>query len=117
MDELIRYIKKILMLAILTPLKLLPTKNNRVIMDNCLAHNYSDNIKPIAERLIKEYPGRYEIFICVKDEKKFDYLKKKNIIPLRFHSLKYYIIAMTSAFYVTNSGGYSYLPLKKKNLI
>lgn len=117
MDELIRYIKKLVMLVVLSPLKVLPTKKTRVIMDNCLAHNYADNIKPIGEYLIKEYPDLFEIFVSVLDEKKYDYLKEKGIKPVRFHSFKYYVIAMTSAFFITNSGGYSYLPLKKNQTV
>lgn len=113
MDEIIRYIKKMAMLVVLTPLKMLPVKRNRIIMDNCLAHNYADNIKPIAEFLIENYRGMFEIFIAVDNEAKYAYLKEKNLKPIKFHSLKYYKIAMTSACFVTNSGGYSYLPLRK----
>ena len=101
------------MLVVLTPLKLLPVKNNQIIMDNCLAHNYADNIKPIAEFLIKNYQGKFDIYIAVDNEEKYAYLKEKGLKPIKFHSFKYYKIAMTSAFFVTNSGGYSYLPLKK----
>lgn len=117
MDELVRYTKKIAMLIVLTPLRLLKTKNNKIIMDNCLSHNYSDNIKPIAEHLISFYPGRFEIYISVDDESKYSFLREKGITPIRFHSLKYYVTAMTAAFFVTNSGGYSYLPLKKSQYV
>lgn len=113
MDEIIRYIKKMTMLVVLTPLKLLPVKKNQIIMDNCLAHNYADNIKPIAEFLIKNYQGKFDIYIAVDNEEKYAYLKEKGLKPIKFHSFKYYKIAMTSVFFVTNSGGYSYLPLKK----
>ena len=102
------------MLIALSPLKLCQTKKNRVIMDNCLAHNYSDNIKPIAEYLIRHYPQKFDIYVSVLDESAFSFLKEKGIKTVKFHSLKFYYIAMTSAFYITNSGGYSYLPLKKK---
>lgn len=113
MAELIRYIKKILMLVILAPLRILRVKKNRVIMDNCLAHNYADNIKPIAEKLINDYAGKFEIYVSVKNVDDYSFLLEKNITPVKFHSFKYYVTAMTSAFFITNSGGYSYLPLKK----
>lgn len=105
------------MLVILSPLKFCRTKKNRVIMDNCLAHNYSDNIKPIAEYLIRHYPKKFDIYVSVLDESAFSFLKEKGIKTVRFHSLKFYYIAMTSAFYVTNSGGYSYLPLKRNQYV
>ena len=117
MIELIRYLEKIAMLTVLTPLKLMPTKKNRVIMDNSLSHNYADNIKPIGEYLTKNYPGKFDIYLCVNDESKFEYLKEKGITPIRFHSFKYYKTAMSSAFYISNSGGYSYLPLKKNQYV
>lgn len=117
MDEFIRYLKKIATLIVLSPLRLLSVKNNRIIMDNCLAHNYADNIKPIAEYLTQNYPGKFEIFVCVSDVSKYESLKEKGICPIKFHSFQYYITAMTSAFFVTNSGGYSYLPLKKNQFV
>lgn len=117
MDELIRYLKKIAMLAILTPLRLFPVKRDRIIMDDCLAHNYADNIKPIAEYLLKYYPGKFEIIISVSDEDEFSYLKGKGLNTVRFHSICYYYMAMTSAFFITNSGGYSYLPLRKNQYV
>ncbi len=117
MDELIRYLKKISMLLLLSPLKIMKVKKNRAILDNCLAHNYADNIKPIAEYLNKWYPGHFEIYVAVNDIEKYRYLKKKKIIPIKFHSFAYYTVAMSSAFFITNSGGYSYLPLKKNQFV
>lgn len=113
MDELVRYLKKIAMLIILFPLRVFRVKKNRIILDNCLAHNYADNVKPIAEYLTCNYPEKFEIFLAVTDEKEYGYLLQKGITPIKFHSFKYYMIAMTSAYFITNSGGYSYLPLKK----
>ncbi len=117
MDEIIRYAKKISMLVVLYPLKLLKTKPNRVLLDNCLAHNYSDNIKPIAEWLVKRFPGQFEVFVAVNNEEKYSFLRDKGITPIKFHSIKYYIIAMSAAFFITNSGGYSYLPLKNNQFV
>lgn len=77
MAELIRYIKKILMLVILAPLRILRVKKNRVIMDNCLAHNYADNIKPIAEKLINDYAGKFEIYVSVKNVDDYSFLLEK----------------------------------------
>lgn len=117
MDELIRYLKKIGMLVVLYPLKLLPIQNNRVILDNCLAHNYADNVKPISEYLRTKFPGKFDIYVSVNNVEEYAYLKDRGVTPIRFHSLKYYVIAMTSAFFITNSGGYSYLPLKKRQYV
>ena len=108
-----RYYSKIGMLAALSPLRMQKIHRNRVILNNCLAHNYADNIKPIADLLAKEYPGKFEIYVAVNDPEKFDFLKEKGITPIQIDSFEYYKAAMSSAFYVTNSGGYSFLPLRK----
>lgn len=113
MNEIIRYLKKKIMLCVLFPFRFIKTQKNRLILDNSLAHNYADNIKPIAEYLIRYYPGKFQIYVAVTEPKKYTFLLSKGIIPIRFHSFTYYKIAMSSAFFITNSGGYSYLPLKK----
>lgn len=117
MDELIRYVKKILMLVLLFPLRIIPTKKNRIVMDNCLAHNYADNVKPIAEYLLANYPDKFEIYISVSDVSSFLYLKDRGLYPIKYHSFKYYCIALSAAFFITNSGGYSYLPLKRNQYV
>lgn len=113
MNERMRYISKLGMLTALYPLRLQKIFRNRVILNNCLAHNYADNIKPIAEYLAREYPGKFEIYVAVSDPAHFEHLKEKGITPIKIDSLTYYKVAMSSAFYVTNSGGYSFLPLRK----
>ena len=101
------------MLIALFPLRLLKTKSNQILLDNCLAHNYADNIKPIAEELLTEGKGSYSIYISVLDVSKYNHLLIRGLKLVKYHSFRYYLVAMTSGFFITNSGGYSYLPLKK----
>ena len=115
--ELMRYVQKRLMLIVLYPLRLLPIKKNRIILDNNLAHNFSDNAKYIILYLIKHYTNKYEIILSVTDEKKYVKLRKIGVKPVKYHSVMHYIYAMTSSVFVTNSGGYSYLPLKKNQVV
>ncbi len=115
MKEIIRYLSKLLMLMMLFPLKALKTRPNQILLDNCLAHNYADNIKPIAEELALR--GEYIIYVSVLNEDSFSFLYEKGIRPVKFRSIKYYFVAMTSGFFITNSGGYSYLPLKKNQKV
>lgn len=117
MHEFFRYVEKLGMLLILSPLKILRIRKNRVILDNSLAHNYADNVKPIAEYLSSKYPGVFEIYIAVSDIGRYKFFLEKGIIPITFHSFEYYKIAMTSKIFITNSGGYSYLPLKKEQVV
>lgn len=62
MKALIRYVKKITMRVILTPLRLLPVKKNKIILINDLAYNFSDNQKYIAEYLQQKYNGKFQVF-------------------------------------------------------
>jgi len=117
MYELIRFAKKIMMLIVLFPLRVLPVKRNRIILDNCLAHNYADNIKPISEYLLSNYPSKFEIYISVSDTSKYSFLLAKGLFTVKYHSFKFYRIAMTATFFITNSGGYSYLPLRKNQYV
>lgn len=117
MDELLRILKKKGMLIALCPFTLLKTQPNRILLENSLSHKYADNIKPIAEFLLNEYPEKFEIFVSVLDEEQNKHLIKKGLKIVKFRSFEYYKVAMTSAFFITNSGGYSYLPLKRDQFV
>lgn len=117
MKEVIRCIKKYLMLCLLFPLKLLRTKERQILFENSLSHGYSDNIKPIAEYLLNHYHGEFRIILSVEEPAKYQSLNSMGVETVKFHSIRYYYIAMTSGFFVTNSGGYSYLPLKKDQIV
>lgn len=117
MDEFVRYIKKSLMRFFLAPMKLLPLKKNRVLLVNNLSLNYSDNLKYIALYLLRNYAGQFELFFAVKDPSRFTGPAESGLRPVRFNSLRYFYIGMTSRVLVTNSGGFSYLPLRKSQYV
>lgn len=116
LDALKRYSKKIILKTLLSVFRLFPVKNNRVFLVNDLAYNYSDNPKSIAEYLLQEYNG-FEIIFAVKDPTKYSDFDKKCILFVKFNSMSYFYYAMTSAVFLTNSGGFSYLPLRKKQYV
>ena len=101
----------------LLPLCMFPVKRNRVVLNNGLSHNYSDNPKAVAECLLREYPGRFEIIYAVDKPERYRFLEERGIHPVRFHSPEYFYYAVTAAVYLTNNGGYSYLPRRKKQLV
>ena len=113
MDELKRYVKKLVIRTLLTPLRLLPVKKNRVFLINDLSHKYAGNPKYIAEQLAIDYPGQLEIVVSVKRPEDYDDLRQRGFQVVKFNSWQYFAKAMTSKVFVTNSGGYSYLPLRK----
>ena len=117
MKEFSRYIKKVILRIGLLPFKLLAVKKNRIIMINDIAYNYSDSIKCISELLNQKYTGKFDIVISVKRGVDIDFLKKKKYKIVYFNSLNYFFKAMTSKIIISNSGGYSYLPLRKNQYV
>ena len=113
MDELKRYAKKLVIRNLLLPLRLLKVKKNRVFIINNLSHKFAGNPKYVAEHLMENYCDRLEIVISVKHPENYDYLRQRGFTVVKFNSLQYFIKAMTSKVFLTNSGGYSYLPMKK----
>ena len=117
MDALLRFSKKIMMKTAMLPLRLFPVKKNRVLLMNALAQNYGDNPKCVAEYLLKHYPGQFQIIIPVKDPAANLCLTEKGLVVVKYNSLKYFYYALTCKIFLTNSGGFSYLPMRKKQYI
>ncbi len=116
MQEFVRYFKKRFMRFVLFPLKLVPIKRNRIFIHNDLSGNYSANPRYVAEYLLKHYPGRFQVIFSVKQPEKYKQLKLR-IKFVRFNSVQYFWYAMTTKVFVSNSGGYSYLPLRKTQYV
>ena len=117
MSGKLRIWEKKTMCALLYPLRLLPLRQNRVLLNNGLSHNYSDSPKAVAEYLTTHYPGKLELFFAVDRKADTALLQKQGIRAVRFRSLRYFLIAMTASVFLTNNGGYSYLPLRKSQLV
>ena len=113
MDAILRFSKKMLMRTAMLPFRLFPIKHNRVVLMNALAQNYGDNPKCVAEYLLEHYPGKLQIIIPVKDPAANAYLTEKGLIVVKYNSLKYFYYALTCQVFLTNSGGFSYLPMSK----
>lgn len=113
MNDLIRYMKKKAMRAILTPLKILRVKKNRVLMINDVSYNYSCNPKAITEYLLQQDKAMFDIVYTVKDLDAQKSLREKGLTITKFNSLRYFVYALTSNIIVTNSGGLSYIPIRK----
>lgn len=117
MDALLHYLKKNIMLVALFPLRVLPVKKNRVMLHNDLANKYSDNPKAVAEYLMAAHPGEFEIVFTIAQPKSYGWLREKGVKTVRFNSWRYFYYAMTAAVFLTNSGGFSYLPLRKRQYV
>lgn len=117
MNDLVRYLKKKMMRMLLTPLKIMPIKKNKVLLINEISYNYAGNPKAIAEYLLKEYKDSVKITYSVDDINKRQYLTNKGLKIVAFNSIQYFYNALTAKVIVTNSGGLSYIPLRKRQYI
>lgn len=117
MNDLVRYLKKKMMRMLLTPLKIMPIKKNKVLLINEISYNYAGNPKAIAEYLLKEYKDSVKIIYSVDDINKRQYLTNKGLKIVAFNSIQYFYNALTAKVIVTNSGGLSYIPLRKRQYI
>ena len=117
MDGFIHYYKKIILRLLLFPLRLFPVIQNRVFMHNDLAYNYSCNPKYVTEYLLKMYPNKFDIIVSTKYPDKYKYLKEKGLRVVAFNSFSYFFYAITSKVFLTNSGGFSYIPMRKSQIV
>ena len=117
MDDLKRYAKKLVIRTLLTPLRLLPVKKNRVFIINNLSHKFAGNPKYVAEYLLENYGGKLEIVLSVKRPEDYKHLRQQGVKLVKFNSWQYFVKAMTCRVFLTNSGGYSYLPMRKKQYV
>ena len=117
MQDLLRYLKKEVTRAILTPLKIFPVKKNRVLMINDISYNYSCNPKVITEYLLQHDKNKFEIVYTVNNLVQHQFLKDKGLKIVRSNSFAYFFYALTSNVIITNSGGISYIPLRKSQYV
>ncbi len=117
-DALRRYARKKLMRLAFFPLRLFPVKRNKVLLVNALSQKYAGNPKSVAEELLKAQPGTYQLYYAVRDPEAYRALSEQTGIRfIRFQSLSYFFHAMTARVLLSNSGGYSYLPMKKSQVV
>lgn len=115
MDDLKRYGKKLILRALLSPFRLFPVRQNRVFLINDLAYNYSDSPKFVCEYLQQHYEGKLDLVFGGRSPQTDGVAK--NVKFVKRNSLQYFYNAMTAKVLLTNSGGFSYLPLRKKQYV
>lgn len=93
-----------------------PIKKNRVILLNECNFKYGDSPACVSEYLIKKYDEILEIIFPLGNMNDRPN-GKKNLIFVKFGSIQYYYYALTAKVFLTNDGGISYLPLRKKQYV
>lgn len=113
--ELVRYLKKRFVRIAVFPLRLFPVRNNRVLLINDMSSSFADNLKYIGLEL-KKRDRDFEVIYSGHALKCVEQLNDLGIIPVELNSIRYFYYGLTSKFVITNSGGISYLPLKRKQI-
>lgn len=94
--------------------RIFPIKSNRVLLINDLSYTYGDNLKYICEYLLNINTLELEIIFPLSKQ---DKTINKRIICVRPKTFKYFYYAVTSKVLITNSGGISYLPVRKQQMV
>ena len=117
MEESLRYGKKIILNAVLMIFRLFRMRGNRIVLLNDLTQKYAGNPKYVAEYLTEHYPNEFEIIYVLQDKTEFAHLEKKGIKTVKYKSILFFYYAMTAAVFLTNCGGISFIPFRKKQYV
>lgn len=90
--------------------KIFPVDKNKIIMSNFYGKGYGDNLKPIAEELLKTHPD-YKIYWSVKNI--YENMPDK-ITKVKIHSFREVYHLSTSKVWIDNNRKFRYA-LKRKN--
>lgn len=115
-NSIVRYISIIILRKIMLILRLFPVKNNRILFQAYSGKRICGSPKCIADKLISDFPGKYEIICGTVDVKK-NFNKFPNYHLVKYNSLSYLYYYVTSAVYVTNMGPHKILQKRKGQLI
>lgn len=90
-----------------------PIKKNRILLLNELSFKYGDNLKYLNEYIKNNLAEAYEVVFPLADRNEAVTQNLRYVRPFSFAYFKY---LLTSSVIITNSGGVSYLPLRKNQL-
>lgn len=102
---------KVIMRFVLHIFYIFPIKENRIVLLNELSFSYGDSMKYINEYLRKKKQNNFEVIFPIKNINKTE---PDNLIIVKPMSIKYFYYLLTGRVIITNSGGISYLPIRKQ---
>lgn len=114
MKEAFRLLLKISFRILLRVFWIFPVEKNKVTFLNDSNFMYSDSPKCIVEYLKSKWPGKVKIVFA---SKKPNDLFVHEIEFVKFESIRYFYHVCTSRVFVTNGGGVSYIPFRKKQTV
>jgi CDP-glycerol glycerophosphotransferase len=113
-NEFSHYFSKVLFKLVLHVFWIFPVHNNRVTLMNELSFTYGDSMKYLDIYIRKNKPGKYEIVYPIKEGRDCPNNGEIVVEPM---TIKYFRHVLSSKVIITNAGGVSYLPLRKKQII
>lgn len=118
MKKFLHYFVKIFFELVLHVFWIFPIRRERITLLNDLGYTYGDNLKYIAEFIIKKELN-YEIVFPLKDPVSFIkfYNNLKIIVTPKYASVSFFYYVLTSSVIITNGGGISFLPIRKKQKV
>ena len=111
--ELIKYLIKRVISAVLHIFWLFPVNRSKVFFVNDHSYTFSDNLKYLALYMLDHY-AEYDLYFSLKNP---DELKGSRIRPVRFLSIQHFYHAATCGVFLTNNGGTAYLPFRRSQLV
>lgn len=117
MKAWIKYFLVILIRNLLKVLYVLPMKNNRIVEYAYDGRQYSCSPKYLTQYLMKHYPGKFNFVWAFNEPEKFSDLEKLGIRLVKFKSLKFLVLSITSGIFIGNGFVPSYIPFRKKQFV
>ena len=114
-NEFVSYIKKIVMKALLHCFWIYPAEKNKITLLNELSFTYGDSMKYIDKYIHAFYEGKYKVVFPIMDGS--DLPEYPDDLVVRPGSYGYFKELLTSGTIITNAGGVSYLPKRKRQKI
>ncbi len=93
---------------------IVPIRKNRIFLLNELSFKYGDNLKYINEYLNEHLKKTYDVIFPLTNKNEALDNDLKYVKPF---SLSYFIFLISSLVIITNAGGVSYIPIRKKQLV
>lgn len=115
MLELIRLFQKKCIRLLMRLLYALPIDRKKVLGVNTLGFNYSDNPKYVFERLRAD--GGLKLLFAVSREYAQSHRPPEGVRYIVYNSGAYFYHIMTCKVFITNSGGFSFAPLRKQQYV
>lgn len=112
--EMLKYYVKEIIAFFLHIFWIFPIQKKKIVFLNDHSYSFSDNLKYLALYLLEYDSQNYSMYFSLKND---EGLAGLSIVPVRWLSFKHFFHAITANVLITNNGGISYLPIRKKQLV